>query len=73
MITFHTDSSPPLIYVDEVYTYLVSQFTLVAWLMTFGAVFPLLTIPFLITIYRRMFFFQSVIGRYIAMFEYRYY
>ena len=62
-------SAPPMMPIDEVYEFFVSQLTYIGLLITFGTVFPLLAVPILVAIYRRLYYHRGIIGRYISLLE----
>lgn len=60
---------PPLMPIDEVYEFFVSQLTYIGLLITFGTVFPLLAVPILVANFRRLYYHRAIIGRYISLVE----
>ena len=61
---------PPLLMpIDEVYEFFVTQLTYIGLLLTFGTVFPLLAVPILVAMCRRLYYHRAIIGRYISMIE----
>jgi hypothetical protein len=51
--------------IDLMYGFFVTELTFLALLLTFGTIFPPLSIPFIIVISRRMFYHNAIIGRYV--------
>ena len=58
--------SSSLLSMDDIYEILVSLLTMIGLLVTFGTVFPPLSVALLIAIYRRIYFHKAILGRYIS-------
>ena len=62
---YHQSDNSVLLDIDEIYKMLVVELTLVALIMTFGAIFPPLAAAFMLTICMKIYYHQVILGRYI--------
>jgi hypothetical protein len=60
-----SSGSSSLIGIDEVFQQLVFDMTLVGLIITFGTIFPPLAIAFLVTLCRRSYYTQVILGRFV--------